>query len=78
MVAVWQAEQSFKHPVCGTFDWEWEENPQAWSAGIHWCLGCREIELKRAQVAREHPHGDGVEGWTIRLYREPQEDSDGE
>lgn len=68
-VEIWQIEQAHKHHVCGTFDWEWEEDPEAWRADVHWCIGCYEIETLRAQIAREHPHGEGVEGWTIRLYK---------
>lgn len=63
---MWQAEQNRKCPSCGTFDWEWEEDPEAWSADIHWCLGCRSLELLGERTAREALH---PEGYKLRLYK---------
>lgn len=71
MVAVWQSEQMAKCPTCGTFDWEWEEDPEAWTAGLHWCLGCKQIEELRTETARDALH---PEGYKIRLYRSKDDD----
>ena len=70
VVNVWQSEQAQKCPTCGTFDWEWEEDPEAWVADIHWCLGCKQIEELRERTAREALH---PEGYQLRLYRGGQD-----
>jgi hypothetical protein len=70
VVFVWQAEQGGKCPDCGTFDWEWEEDGSAWTAGIHWCLGCKQLEELRDQ-SREAQH---PEGYKLRLYRGKDDD----
>lgn len=66
---MWQVEQVHRHPPCGTFDWEWKDNPEAYVADIHECPGCKRREVLAETVARDYPHG-GAEGWEIRLYRE--------
>lgn len=69
---MWQTEQVHKCPTCGTFDWEWQEDPGAWSAGIYWCFGCRSLELKQQTIkAAQHP-----EGYKLRLYRGEEPDDE--
>jgi hypothetical protein len=66
VVAVWQTEQAQKCPTCGTFDWEQEEDPEAWQAGIHWCVFCKQVEELKVQTAQTALH---PEGYKLRLYR---------
>lgn len=68
---MWQTEQHQKCSACGTFDWEWEDDPDAWQAGIHWCLGCRSIEILSAESARDAKH---TEGYKLRLYKTKREE----
>lgn len=69
---MWQSEQWGKCPDCGTFEWEWEDDPEAWSAGLHWCLGCRSRERLEAEVERSKPLHP--EGYKVRLYRGKDDD----
>lgn len=75
MVEIWQTEQARKCPTCNTFDWEWEEDPEAWTADVHWCLGCKSIEETRERVAREREKLPS-EGFKLRLYRGKDDDGD--
>lgn len=70
-MAMWQVEQYDRCPDCGTFAWEYEEDPQAWTAGIHWCLGCKSIEEVREETAAKALH---TEGYKLRLYRGKDDD----
>lgn len=73
MVEIWQLEQAQKCPSCNTFDWEWEEDPDAWTAGLHWCLGCKQIEELREQTTTDRK-GLHSEGFKLRLYRGKEDD----
>lgn len=63
---MWQMEQTQKCPNCGTFDWEWEETVTAWSAGLHLCVGCKQLEELQQDTAQKALH---PEGYKLRLYR---------
>lgn len=70
VVAVWQEEQAQKCPNCGTFEWEWEEDPNAWHPVVHWCLGCRGVQLeKRAISDGADKDPEGRAGWQVRLMK---------
>lgn len=55
-------EEAERCSMCGTADWEWEENKNAYTAVEHHCRGCM-IE-KAATVDKEL-----IDGNTIRLVR---------
>lgn len=66
VVDVWASEQARKCPDCGTFEWEWEESPEAWQAGLHWCLGCKAREELRDETLKT---AHDPRGYKIRLYQ---------
>lgn len=74
---MWQAEQAQRCPSCGRYDWEQEESPEAWEAGLHLCMFCKSVEDLRNQVAEER-HGLSSEGFKIRLYRNSDHSEDEE
>lgn len=65
IVDVWQTEQVQRCGDCGTFEWEWDEDAEAWEADIHWCLGCfyREQKIDEAKKATD------PRGYKIRLWK---------
>ena len=71
VVAVWQAEQHGKCPQCGTWRWEWDENPYAWFVDHDTCMGCLQVDGYRRQLSHEHTQLDGIR---IGLYRTPREE----
>lgn len=34
------SEQALNCTMCGTAEWEWEENPHAYEPSEKWCRGC--------------------------------------
>lgn len=68
MVAVWQGEQAQRCPTCGRYDWEQEEDPDAWVAGIHLCVFCASVEKLKEETVRDR-EGLPSEGFKVRLYR---------
>ena len=71
VVAVWQAEQAGKCPQCGTWRWEWDENPYAWFVDHDTCMGCLQVDSYSRQLSHEQTQLDGVR---IGLYRTPREE----
>ena len=68
MVEIWLLENAQKCYGCGRYDWEQEEDPDAWEAGLHLCVFCASVEKLKTQVARER-QGLPSDGFKIRLYR---------
>lgn len=62
---MWQREQTQKCPDCGTYDWEWEEDPEAWEADLHWCIGCLYLE----RLADDTRKVNDPRGYKLRLYK---------
>lgn len=70
MVAVWQAEQRSRCSRCGTWQWEWVENPDAWHADHDTCEGCRRLDLHEENVVK----GPGMKhGIRFGLYKTARE-----
>ena len=63
---MWTSEQVHRCADCGTYDWEWEENQEAWVADLHWCLGCLALEELRDDTVRT---AKDPRGYKTRLYR---------
>lgn len=71
MALVWDEERAARCPSCGTWDWEWDENPDAWHADTWRCHGCE----RRDQLRRSLDQGSmqGHDGLQIRMFRTPRE-----
>lgn len=48
-------EVSRKCQMCGTSDWEWEEDRFAYEAAVHFCQGC----LVKSAAQEDAPTGEG-------------------
>lgn len=44
VIQMWGREQSHKCVRCGTFDWEWEANEDAWHVDHYTCDGCYKLD----------------------------------
>lgn len=54
----WQYEESLRCPRCGTAEWEWEQDLNAYEAKARTCPGCNAIGLESKaleQVAKDQP-----------------------
>jgi hypothetical protein len=74
---VWQNEQSLKCPTCGTADWEWDENPDAWHADTWTCEGCRRRDVKADELHKTNQamnHPAGMHGKQVRMFRTAREE----
>ncbi|MCI0544219.1 MAG: hypothetical protein L0Z49_07195 [Actinobacteria bacterium] len=73
---MWAEEQAQRCSECGTWDWEWKENPDAWHPDIWRCEGCRrKAELRRhISSEMEMRHASDEDGLQIRMFRTPRED----
>lgn len=56
-------EQSEKCSMCGTADWQWIEDPEAFTPVFHDCMGCYLKETFR----RSAPDADNRPGRTVTL-----------
>lgn len=75
MVAMWHEEEAQRHPPCGTYRWEWEEDPQAYVAEIEDCPACDEATSMQKRMTQEHPP-EMIQGWYVVLV--PGRFADGE
>lgn len=48
----WNAEQADRCSGCGTFAWEWDENPRAYKAVSFMCLGCLQTTNERKSLSQ--------------------------
>lgn len=64
----WQADRNSRCSHCGTADWEWEENRDAYVAKVKVCRGChrRASEEKNQRKTAEEMPG-------LQVYLERQE-----
>jgi hypothetical protein len=69
-VAIWQLAERERCSDCGTAEWEWEENPDAWHADHVTCEGCRRLAVHGRSVMDGPGKHDGVK---LALYRTPRE-----
>ena len=81
VLEVWQTEEALFHERCGTYAWEWEENPHAYEWGFSVCHGCAEVDpgldaLQREMRTAREPPNINRDAWSIRLY--PEGANDGE
>lgn len=72
----WQADQSERCSHCGTAEWEWVEDPNAYATEVRVCRGCNlrgheERSLQRNKTAEHMP------GIYVRLVK-PGGDDDGQ
>jgi hypothetical protein len=63
---VWQQMDRMKCSRCGTWDWEWDENPQAWTPDLWTCPGCKGIDLTHESLHEKQSR----HGMHVRLFRE--------
>lgn len=68
---MWSEEACARCPLCGTSDWEWEEDEHAWQADIWRCHGCEAKDALRRQVQQADENASPAEsdGKQIRLFR---------
>lgn len=72
---MWETEPP-AHGPCGTFEWEWEENPTTWWPDVKRCRGCQlQDEFKRAfkRETENRPPSD-LDGLYLRMFRTQRED----
>lgn len=62
----WMAEDAQKCSECGTADWEWMEDPNAYHAGPHVCRGCTAVAVARQEYAS---YAGKVSGLKIQLLK---------
>ncbi len=48
-------EKSLKCQMCGTADWEWEENRSAYHPEMQICQGCMHLDAAREEQTEKHP-----------------------
>lgn len=60
----WMAEDGLRHHACGTAEWEWEQDPDAYTAEARVCPGCHRIGLERKAWEKSADH---IPGLQIRL-----------
>jgi hypothetical protein len=70
VVSVWQAHQN-KCPTCGTWDWEWQENPEAWVADLWRCPGCEQVDEQHTRMKEATSNTDGLQ---VRMFKPERED----
>ena len=63
---VWQKMQRSKCSRCGTWDWEWDENPSAWVADFWTCQGCKQVDGAHDRL-HDKQKKDGMQ---VRLFKE--------
>lgn len=57
--------------TCGTSDWEWEDDPDAWHAD-HWrCPGCERRERHYRRLNSDP--SQNMDGVQVRLFKTPRE-----
>ena len=72
---MWQTEER-PCPHCGTTEWEWDENPNAWFPDMKRCKGCElQQGFMRAwnQSTEQQPSSD-MDGLQLRFFRTSRED----
>lgn len=71
---MWQTEEQ-PCPHCGTAEWEWEENENAWWPDVKRCRGCQlRSEFTRAFNAEtENAPPSDLDGLRLRMFRTPRE-----
>lgn len=74
---MWAEEQRQRCPRCNTFDWEWEENEQAWHADTWRCKGCeqRDALTRHIQSEAQYAPPSDLDGLQLRMFRTPREES---
>lgn len=60
----WMAEDRLRCSQCGTAEWEWDENPDAYLATAHLCKGCNRVGTQRRNVDKQ---AEAFPGLQIRL-----------
>jgi hypothetical protein len=75
VVAVWQEEEAQRHEPCGTYAWEWKEDPYAYRVEIEDCPACDDLAEMKKKVAGEHAP-EVIQGWYLVLV--PRRFADGE
>ncbi len=63
---VWQQFTRMRCARCGTWDWEWDENPQAWVAGWWTCPGCKSIDQTKDSLHEKQ----ATHGMHVRMFKE--------
>lgn len=67
---MWAQEQAQRCPACGTYEWEWKEDENAWTADAWTCQGCRASDRLRRQLDTEYRDQPLVlDGVHVRFYR---------
>jgi len=51
----WQLEAGERCSLCGTAQWEWDENPNAYDAEEHLCIGCYRKQVHTESLGTTHP-----------------------
>ena len=63
---VWQQFERTRCSRCGTWDWEWEENPMAWTADFWVCRGCKQVDQAHHRLSDSKQSTHGMQ---VRLFR---------
>ena len=69
----WQAEEWSRCSRCGTAEWEWEEQLDAYMAKAKVCPGCNAIGLESKAWEKSAEHMPGLQ---IRLVRTGGQDGE--
>lgn len=62
----WQADQDERCPHCGTADWEWEENRDAYSTEVRVCRGCHRRGMEERS---QQKNAEEMPGLQVHLVR---------
>lgn len=57
---LWQAEENLRCRECGTAEWEWMENLDAYEAKASTCPGCQKIAIEKKQWEKTAEHQPGI------------------
>lgn len=56
----WLAEDRLRCTSCGTAEWEWEADPDAYQAEARVCMGCHRSGLERKAMQQTAEHMPGL------------------
>ena len=76
IVLMWATEERLC-PHCGTYEWEWDENPEAWFPDMKRCRGCelRKGFLRAWNAVTENSPPSDMDGLQLRMFRTPRRET---